>query len=275
MRGSGGELGLSFTGIVGNNTLTSVKLTQPTRKGYLVMHWITQIGDARRAWANHAPYETAKKMKCFRKVKMRSRTADTTQIIDHIRLFCSRSAHFAFLGEESVSCSTYIGPPSCVIASTGLTATNTCIAMSESKPAVLEVTNIFPKQTGDIHIDEANEIASQFAKVLEVFAKNVRFNLRVDCGTDSLDAQAMFRDKRILRFFERILVANPRSSHPSDLEKIDRFICVLSRYYRGEFCLERLSSLLIQDYKWAEDNARRCAERVDIGLDVLRVNRKF
>ena len=59
MRGSGGKLGLSFTGIVGNNTLTSVKLTQPTRETYFAAHWVTQIGNERRAWACHAPYETA------------------------------------------------------------------------------------------------------------------------------------------------------------------------------------------------------------------------
>ena len=213
-------------------------------------------------------------MNCFRKVRVLFRTADTAAIIDRIRLFCTRSQQFTLLETESASYSHHIGSPGCVVMAAGCGAENACIALCEARAATLEVTNIFPAEAGHIGMKEANEIAMQFAAALATFSKHTRNKLRVEVGTDQLDASAFFRDRRLLTMFNRLLVANPKSTHPSDILRIDLFTCGLFRYYRGTFYAERLVSLLMQDYKWSEDDARRCSTRIDIGLDVLKVSRK-
>jgi hypothetical protein len=214
-------------------------------------------------------------MKARRKLTIRSSSLDAGSLIDEIRVFCSTSKAFSFLEDESNKYSDSVEAPCCMLTSARSSGGDALIALSEEKSGVLYLANIVPDEMGDIGLAEANEITRHFANALTQFVKNKKLKVRVVCAPEDIGVEDILRDKRTRRLFDRFMAVNPKSSHPSDIRRLDLFICGLSRYHRGTFYPERLRSLLMEDFGWSYDEASRCSERVEIGLDVLDANRKF
>ena len=80
-------------------------------------------------------------------------------------------------------------------------------------------------------------------------------------------------------FFERYLKcsiwdSSTLPSHPSDIAKLDVFICALFRY-GSEVRSDEIERYLIADQKWKPADAAWVRGRIDTGLDVLKVDRRF
>jgi hypothetical protein len=75
--------------------------------------------------------------------------------------------------------------------------------------------------------------------------------------------------------FERYLNLFPKSYHPNDIERLDIFICAVSRFCRKRIDLYRLKRYLIEDLDWDYKDAEWCFDRIETGLEILKVNKKF
>lgn len=85
--------------------------------------------------------------------------------------------------------------------------------------------------------------------------------------------------KKCRVFFERFLYwsvwgLRSRPSHPSDIKKLDAFICAMVRY-RADVRPNEIEDYLISEHKWEPTDAAWVRDRMETGLDVLKVYRKF
>jgi hypothetical protein len=84
---------------------------------------------------------------------------------------------------------------------------------------------------------------------------------------------------RTRALFERFLApgrvwGTPTTTHPKDIKRLDVFICGLYRY-RAHVDLAALRNWLIDEGGWPDKNANWTCTRIEVGLDVLGVNRRF
>jgi len=61
---------------------------------------------------------------------------------------------------------------------------------------------------------------------------------------------------------------------PSDVERLDYFICAVHRY-RAILDLDALVAHLIQQCQWSESDAEKLRNRILIGGKVLAANKRF
>ena len=59
------------------------------------------------------------------------------------------------------------------------------------------------------------------------------------------------------------------------LNGFDLFICAASRYCKKKIDSELIEQYLVEDLKWSPEDAKWCRNRINIGLDILKVNKKL
>ena len=208
-------------------------------------------------------------MKTFRKVTISRRKADTAALIIVMKDFCSFGNSYRYLEQESAQYAQAIGAPSCMIAGNGGKCADSWIALSAKTNNSLEVTNIVPDAMGKLSLDAYNDVAKQFALDLRAYSRGARLGLNVKCSGDELSKEDLLRDKRVVTAFDRFMAVNPKSSHPSDIRRLDQFTCTLFKYGRNVFYTDNLRAFLIDTHGLSASDAGRIAERVEIGLEVL------
>lgn len=84
---------------------------------------------------------------------------------------------------------------------------------------------------------------------------------------------------RTRKLFEQFLFSGlvwgtPTTTHPSDVEKLDVFICALHRY-RSRVHLPELKRWLMEKKLWPQKDADWTCARIQTGVEILRVYRRF
>jgi len=139
----------------------------------------------------------------------------------------------------------------------------------------MELTNIVPQTRSALSTEEYNQFLMQFAEdLLEASRKN-KLGLSVSATGDELTLESAISGKKTRSYFERYLSQHPTSYHAYDVQRLDVFICVASRYPRCRLNLGRLQRYLIEKLKWKECDATWCTKRIETGLEVLKVNRRL
>jgi hypothetical protein len=141
------------------------------------------------------------------------------------------------------------------------------------------VANIAPRDCFELTIAEYNAIGLTFVRDFRKWLKKGSFNGTVDCTSANKTLADIIPGEKSRKLFERFLKcdawnARRLTSHPSDIEKLDVFICALFRY-GSEVHLDELERFLVADQKWSRADAAWIRTRVDTGLAVLRMNRRF
>jgi hypothetical protein len=148
------------------------------------------------------------------------------------------------------------------------------LAFAASDDLKLHLTNIVPKHVSQIFIKEYNEIASRFANSLNQYSRQQRLGIRAVTTSEELTLPASIPGKRTRELFNRYLALHPRSYHRCDIDRLDTFICAAFRYCRS-LDVHNLRRYLVEILKWDEKDANWCCDRVETGLDILRINKLF
>lgn len=158
---------------------------------------------------------------------------------------------------------------------TGLERGAVAIANVQPKyPGSFRVTNIVPQDSSSLTMAQYNDIGTAFTKDFRCFLHASRMKGEVQICGPQIGLPEIITGTKCRRFFESWLQTPTPTSHPSDVHALDRFTCAAFRF-GAKMNLDRLARYLIEDRKWNADSAAWAMERIQAGLDVLKVNRKF
>jgi hypothetical protein len=141
-------------------------------------------------------------------------------------------------------------------------------------PSRFRVTNIIPRSCSSLTLDQYNAIGLAFARQFASWLRTTRFGGTVKTVGPSKALVDIIPGEKSRKLFEAWLHSPTPLSHPSDLYVLDCFICHLFRH-PGAVRTYELESYLVQDRDWKPGTARFVVARIETGLELLRVDRKF
>jgi hypothetical protein len=149
------------------------------------------------------------------------------------------------------------------------------MAVAKNEKRTYHVSNIIPKESGSITPTEYNEVAKRFGRSVDEFLRKRRVPLRVSFLIETLDLMQIISSPIARKFFNQYLAMYPRSHHPSDIRRLDTFICVASQLCRKPINPDKLQGYLRVKLQWSDEDARWCRQRVETGLKILSVYKKL
>jgi len=213
-------------------------------------------------------------MKTHQEVYLKSKVLIGEKVVELLQEFTLEMSGWSFMNRQSQQYERNIGFPSCLIQlDDGYT--NPVFAITYHQNGTYYIANITPTKAREISMQEWNVFSMKFVKDLRSFICNNKISLLVTISKDNIGLEAIIPSPKVRCFFERFLKVSPTSHHPSDIERLDMFICAASRYCRREIDLDLLKQYLIEDLNWTPRDASWCRNRIQIGLDILKMNRKF
>lgn len=176
--------------------------------------------------------------------------------------------------EESAKYTSLAGHPACMIM---LEDEGVCpiVAVGKNENGTYYVSNIIPKEAGYISPVEYNQFAKCFASSVRNFLRDSAVPLRVSVLIEKLDLKQIVSSRIARKSFEQYLAMYPLTYHPADVRRLDRFICIASRYCRKPIKPDKLEGYLRVTLQWPDKDARWCRERVEAGLKILSVYKKL
>jgi hypothetical protein len=141
-------------------------------------------------------------------------------------------------------------------------------------PNRFRVTNIIPRSCSSLTLDQYNAIGLAFARQFASWLRTNRIGGTVETVGPSKALADIIPGEKSRRLFEAWLRTPTPLSHPSDLYVLDCFICHLFRH-PGAVRTHEIESYLVQDRDWKPEIARWVVARIETGLELLRVDRKF
>jgi len=145
-------------------------------------------------------------------------------------------------------------------------------SLSAKKPSCFDVPNIVPVETGSLTLGEYNAIGKAFAENIRHFLRDGPFRGEVEVSSAEKGLAEIIPAEKCRKFFEAYL--RRPTSHPLDIERLDVFICALFRH-RAKVNTHEIWAHLVEDLGWDRERASWVKERIDTGLDVLAIDRKF
>jgi hypothetical protein len=213
-------------------------------------------------------------MKTYIDVLITSRYEDPHDFILVMKGFGDHVMGWEFLAAQSEEYASLTGEPSCALLKVG-NRHSPAVVITVKRDNTFYIANIVPKENGEMSMTEYNEVVKQFAVDVNKYAKTHRLKLEIKTTHEYIGLQEIIGGAKTRELFERYLNLFPTSYHPLDIERLDKFICAVSRYSRRKVRLELLRGWLIAEKKWSEEDASRCVSRIEIGLSILKVNRRF
>lgn len=213
-------------------------------------------------------------MKTYIDVSIYSQYSQPNEFINALIKFANRSGSWEYLEKQSIAYATGAGAESCAILMKG-NKHHPAIAITNKNKNIFYIANIVPKESGSISLTEYNRISKEFAKSLIEYKKNEKAKFTVKITSDKVTLSTIITGKKSRELFERYLNLFPTSYHANDIERLDVFICALARFSKKNIDLDLLKVWLINEKQWTKKDADWCTNRVNIGLDILKANKKF
>lgn len=207
-------------------------------------------------------------------VLIRSKFQEPADLITAIKDFALGHERWEYLEPQSSEYASNTGSPSCAL----LLKNNKyypAIAITHKENNTFYIANIVPKESGHIGVIEYNGIAKQFAKDLRKYIEQKEIKASINITSENISLSTIIPGIKSRELFQRYLNLFPLSYHPCDIERLDVFICHLSRYAKRTLDAEAMSYWLMSEKGWERKDAEWCVNRINIGLDVLKVNRNM
>ena len=139
-----------------------------------------------------------------------------------------------------------------------------------SRPDGYEVTNIVPREMGQLGYAKYNALLQEFvAQIAEPAAAAARFSVEVTAGNQSLEDLTSPEVAKALRQFSGAANKSTGSSHPADRKRWMRFL-VLAHLSGRDLGAETLGRWLIEIEGWDDNSAHELAIEYEFGRDLLR-----
>lgn len=215
-------------------------------------------------------------MKSFSEVEIRWKAETKPTVHQILRAFSKANTAWKFLPKQTADYQRAIDGPAAMVLCLKPGCQSAAVALANIKKEQvrrLRVTNIVPVQCGQLSVDEYNAIAAAFASDLQQYARAAKCGLTVEFKTGDKGLADIIPGKRTRNFFESYLNAHPLSFHPSDLQRLDVFICSLV-WYGSKVNTHDVHAYLAGDLGWPHDKAAFVRDRIETGLAVLDVYRR-
>jgi len=222
-------------------------------------------------------------MKAYVEIQIRLNLSNGETLHDVLRQFARDTEGWMFPAEESETYQKHIGNEAGYAvchAVEGLERAIVAIASATSKrPNSFYVPNIVPQDCSQITVEQYNAIGLAFTRDFGSWLRKGLFHGNVRSSNPSKTLADIIPAQKCRMYFERYLNCpswNPSSIriHPSDIEKLDVFICALVRY-AASVKTHEVERYLVEDLSWKPEDAAWVRCRIDAGLDILAVDRKF
>lgn len=222
-------------------------------------------------------------MKAYVEIRIHLNPNDRETLHDALGHFTRDTNHWIFPKKESETYQEHTGSEAGYVicdAVDGHESALVAIASQQPKlPNIFYVPNIVPRNCFLLTVEQYNAIGLAFASDFGNWLRACSLKGNVHCSNPEKTLTDIITAEKCRRFFERYLNCpswNPSSIriHPSDIEKLDVFICALIRY-GAKVSLDEIEKYLIEDQKWKTTDAAWVRNRIEIGLDVLKVDRRF
>ena len=148
-------------------------------------------------------------------------------------------------------------------------------ALCEKKNGHVYIANIVPKDVSKIPLNEYNQLSHDFYDDLRKFKKNNKSKIRLSISKTDLELKDIITANIPRTNFEKFLNFYPLSYHPNDIKNLDIFICSVFSYSRNRINLDYLGEYLRVKMKWPESNIKWCLNRIETGLEILKVYKKY
>lgn len=214
-------------------------------------------------------------MKRHREITISSPSLDAAALARYVESFAHTAKNWGCPLEKSQSYEQACGEPSCCVVVKAAGLEHAAVHFSKTGPNALRKTNIVPLDLYELDIDQYNAIATEFSKALRKRAGIDKKDIRVSISKATASLSDIVTGSYPTKFFNQYIGAYSVSGHPSDVERLDQFICSLSRYSKKPFDFHAFQHLLVEELGWSEAQAETCRSRVEIGLDVLATNKRF
>lgn len=222
-------------------------------------------------------------MKVDREVHLKLNSLTNEEFIEILRQFTLKVDGWSFIDDQSKEYTLYIGFPSCVIQLLDKENANVffCITFHSNKIYYISHIQTLPeiKKSSEYKglSHEYNSFLERFVKDFRNFVRNQNKakSMSISISKENIGLDDIISSSKVRKLFERYLSIFPNSFHPTDLERLDIFICAVSKYCRKNINLDYIRGYLIEDLNWSDEDAQRCYNRIKTGLEILKVNKKF
>lgn len=207
-------------------------------------------------------------------VLLTSRKLTDEQIIQALKDFAFNSNCWTYMPQQSAEYTSHVGDPACMIMLSDEDV-SPIVAVAKKGNRTYCISNIIPKDPGSILPADYNKFAKRFAASVSDFLRKSRVPLRILVQMQSLDLKQIITSPIARKCFNQYLAMHPRSYHPADIRRLDKFICVASRICRKPINLDKLEPYLRVKLQWPDEDARWCRQRIEAGLEILSVCKKL
>lgn len=135
------------------------------------------------------------------------------------------------------------------------------------------VPNIVPGDKSSLTLNQYNAIGGRFAGDFRRFIQKKKIGSLKIIGPE-IGLPQIISARKCRKFFDAWLRSPAPTSHPSDIWVLDQFTCATFRY-RASVNLYDLETHLVRDRGWDDKSAAWAVRRIQTGLDILQVNRRF
>ncbi|MEY4199687.1 MAG: hypothetical protein RLZZ265_1427 [Verrucomicrobiota bacterium] len=146
--------------------------------------------------------------------------------------------------------------------------------LDPSHPNRFRVTNIVPKDSWKLTMDQYNAIGISFSKYFRRFLRLNNLDGVVTVSSPMKKLSDIIKGEKCRKLFEAWLHTPTPISHPADIERLYVFICALFRHGSDARSYE-IERFLIEDRNWEPRDARLVASEIERGLEILAVDRRF
>lgn len=220
-------------------------------------------------------------MKVYREAYLEQNNLTNEEVIEKFKEFTrEKMPDWNFREEQSQRLTRDLGFPSCIIYFHDKQIERNIAINYNNKNKKYYVGNIFPldavrQENSCAKVLEYNHYCQRFIKDFRSFCKKNKISISVKFSQEDIKLDKIISGAKVRKYFEAYLSQYPTSYHPCDIERLDRFICAFSRYSKKDIDLFLLQRYLIEDLNWRLEDAEWCFNRIEDGLEILKINKSF
>ena len=213
-------------------------------------------------------------MKTYQELNLQFKKFNDDEIIDIFKKFTQNFNDWNYLQKESEEHIKETSKPSCILF-LDENHHKPSFLITKRKDKFYSIVNIFNSQYGHIQMLEYNMLLRRFKKDFNNFISLANYNIiSIKLSTEDIGLHEIITSLKAREYFERYLSRFPLSYHTNDIERLDFFICATSRC-KKKINTELIEQYLVEDLNWPQENAKWCRNRIDVGLEILKVNKQF
>jgi hypothetical protein len=215
-------------------------------------------------------------MKIYQEVHLDLGQVPVTDLIRIATAFCYASSDWEWFEEKTNSSpSTTEGPAFAVSYRKYAESINPVVHICRKAGSVFRISNVTPRDVSPVTIskEDYNMIAKRFGLDFRSYSRKESLGISVYIPKPDLGLNKIIESGVTRTALERFLAAYPLSGHQLDEDRLHEFTCTAFRR-KLQFSLDYLERYLVEDRGWESDKAKDCREKIEVGLNVLRVYRQ-